>query len=133
MKIMNWLRKLMIGRYGVDELSIFILIVSIIFSILSRFIDSGIIPVVFMVTAVLAYFRIFSKNITKRYEENNKFLKTWNPIKNKFNKKVKRLKNTKDYRHFKCPNCDQRLRVPRGKGKVAVTCPKCRTGIIKKT
>lgn len=130
---MNWLRKLMIGRYGVDELSIFILIVSIIFSILSRFIDSGIIPVVFMVTAVLAYFRIFSKNITKRYEENNKFLKTWNPIKNKFNKKVKRLKNTKDYRHFKCPNCDQRLRVPRGKGKVAVTCPKCRTGIIKKT
>ena len=130
---MNWLRKLMIGRYGVDELSMLILVVSIVFSILSRFIDNGIIPIIFTVTAVLAYFRIFSKNITKRYEENNKFLKTWNPIKNKFNKKIKRLKNTKDYRHFKCPNCSQTLRVPRGKGKVAVTCPKCKTGIIKKT
>ena len=130
---MNWLRKLMIGRYGVDELSMLILVVSIVFSILSRFIDNGIIPIIFTVTAVLAYFRIFSKNITKRYEENNKFLKTWNPIKNKFNKKIKRLKDTKDYRHFKCPNCSQTLRVPRGKGKVAVTCPKCKTGIIKKT
>lgn len=130
---MNWLRKLMIGRYGVDQLSMLLLIISIILSILSRFIDSGIIPVIFMVTAIIAYFRIFSKNISKRYQENNEFLKFWNPIKSKFNKRIKRLKNTKDYRHFKCPNCDQTLRVPRGKGKVAVTCPKCKTGIIKKT
>ncbi len=133
MENMNWLRKLMIGRYGVDQLSMLLLVISVILSIVSRFIDSGIISIILAATAIVAYYRIFSKNISKRYEENNKLLKVWNPIKNKLNKRVKRLKNSKDYRHFKCPNCSQTLRVPRGKGKVAVTCPKCKTGIIKKT
>lgn len=123
----------MVGRYGVDQLSMLLIITSIIFSISSRFIDNGIISIIFMGTAILAYYRIFSRNITKRYQENNKLLKVWNPIKNKFNKRIKRVKNSRDYRHFKCPSCSQTLRVPRGKGKVSITCPKCKTGIIKKT
>lgn len=123
----------MAGRYGVDQLSMLLLVISIIFSISSRFVNSRIISIVFILTAGLAYYRIFSKDISKRYQENMKLLKVWNPIKNKFNNKIKRVKNSKDYRHFKCSNCDKTLRVPRGKGKVSITCPNCKTVIIKKT
>lgn len=130
---MNWLRKFMVGRYGLDQLSMLLLIISIIFSTLSRFIDNRIFSIIFIITVFLAYYRITSKNITKRYEENNKLLKVWNPIKNKVTKRFKKLKSSRDYRHFKCPSCNQTLRVPRGKGKVSITCPKCKTGIIKKT
>lgn len=130
---MNWLRKFMIGRYGVDQLSIGLLAISIIFSILSRFIDSQIISIIYIATAAISYYRIFSKNITKRYQENSKLLKVWNPIKNKMRSRMKRLKDWKHYRHFKCPSCKQNLRVPKGKGKISVTCPKCKTGVIKKT
>lgn len=130
---MNWFRKFMIGRYGVDQLSIFLLGISIIFSIISRFVDSKIITIVFMATALISYYRIFSKDISRRYYENNELLKIWNPIKNKGKSIVNRLKNSKDYRHFKCPNCKQTLRVPRGKGKISIKCPKCNTRTIKKT
>lgn len=130
---MNWLRKFMVGRYGLDQLSMLLLVISIIFSTLSRFIDNRIFSIIFIIIVFLAYYRITSKNITKRYEENNKLLKVWNPIKSKLTNRVKRVKNSKDYRHFKCPSCSQTLRVPRGKGKVSIICPKCKTGIIKKT
>ena len=73
------------------------------------------------------------KNISKRYQENNKFLRIWNIIKNKINYVPQRIKSLKDYRYFKCSNCKQTLRVPRGKGKLSITCPKCKNVMIKKS
>lgn len=130
---MNWLRKFMIGRYGVDQLSMLLLGISIILSVLSRFVDSRIINIVFLALAVISYYRIFSKDITRRRYENNELLKIWNPMKNKFNIWIKRIKDVRKYKRFKCPNCKQALRVPRGKGRIAITCPKCKTGVIKKS
>ncbi len=130
---MNWLRKFMIGRYGVDQLSILLLGISIVLSIISRYTSSKLISILFFLIGFLAYYRIFSKDITRRLYENNELLKIWNPIKSKFKQIIKRIKDVRKYKRFKCPNCKQALRVPRGKGKIAITCPKCKTGIIKKS
>lgn len=130
---MNWLRRFMIGRYGVDQLSIFLLGISILLSIVSRFSPGKIISIVFLITSFIAYYRIFSKDIGRRRHENNELLKIWNPVKSKIRHWVQRIKDVRKYKRFKCPNCSQALRVPRGKGKVSVTCPKCGTGVIKKT
>jgi phage FluMu protein Com len=130
---MNWLKKFMIGRYGMDQLSMGLIVFYILLAILSRFMNIQIINIISLIVPIVAYYRIFSRNINKRYQENMKFLKIWNPIKNKFNGKVKKVKGLKDYKYFKCPSCSQSLRVPRGKGKIAITCPKCKTSIIKKS
>ena len=130
---MNWLRKIMNGRYGVDQLSMALMGISVLFSILSIFVKSPIINILYMITLVFAFYRIFSKNIAKRYQENNKFLRVWNTTKRKINKVLKRIKDLKYYKYFKCSNCKQTLRVPRGKGKISITCPKCKTIMIKKS
>lgn len=130
---MNWIRKFMIGRYGTDQLSIALLAVSMIFSILFRIFDSSLLNILSIVLLITIFYRMFSKNIGKRYQENNKFLKHWYPIKNKLNKKMQKMKNRKDYRYYECSGCKQKFRVPRRKGKIIVTCPKCKKTMVKKT
>lgn len=130
---MNWFRKFMVGRYGVDQLSTALLIVSIFFSILSRFFNNGVLNILNMIILFIIFYRIFSKDIGRRYQENNKFLKIWYPIKNKVSSRIQRIKSLKDYRYYKCSNCKQKLRVPKGKGRIAITCPKCKMTMIKKS
>ena len=130
---MNWLRKFMLGRRGVDQLSMTLMGISIFLSILSIFVNSQILYILYMVTIAIAIYRMFSKNLTKRYQENIKFLNMWNSIKRKINNRIQRLKNLKHYKYWKCSNCKQTLRVPRGKGRISITCPKCKTIMIKKS
>ena len=72
---MNWLKRFMIGRYGADQLSMALLGISIFLSILSRILNSWLIAILYIVILVLAIYRMFSKDIGKRYQENNQFLK----------------------------------------------------------
>ena len=130
---MNWFRRFMIGRYGSDQLSMALMGVWVLISILSRFIRNPIMNVFYMIMPIIIFYRIFSKNISKRHEENIKFLNLWNPIKYKVKNKVQRVKDLKYYRYYKCPNCRQTLRVPRGKGRISITCPKCRNVIVRKS
>lgn len=131
---MSWFRKFMQGRYGTDQLSIGLLVVLLFLSLLGRFVKFGrIIDILYVIVGVFIFYRIFSKNISKRYQENMKFLKYWYPIKNKLSRNIKNIKDARHYRYYKCVNCGQKLRVPRGKGKIAVTCPKCKTSMIKKS
>ena len=130
---MNWLNKFMAGRYGVDQLSWTLMGISIFISILSRIIKSEILAILYIIPVILVFYRMFSKNISKRYQENMKFLNKINPIKRKVNTKIQRIKSLKYYKYYKCPSCKQKLRVPKGKGKISITCPKCKTVIIKKT
>lgn len=130
---MNWLRKFMTGRYGGDQLNNFLLIIFIFFFILSRFINNNIISSISIVIPFIAYYRVFSKNIAKRYAENQKFLTFIRPVRKKFNSILNRVKNMRHYKYFKCPNCEQTLRVPRGKGRISITCPKCKSRIIRKS
>jgi hypothetical protein len=127
------LQHLMIGRYGVDPLSkammyasIGCLIISMIFS------RSNIFYLVALILLGYTYFRIFSRNITKRYEENQKFLNMRSHLLIQKNQKKTQWNQRKIYRFFSCPDCRQKVRVPRGKGKICITCPKCKHEFIKK-
>ena len=130
---MNWLKKFMAGRYGVDQLSLTLLGISIFISILASILHSQVLAILYIIPLGTVLYRIFSKNIAKRYQENIKFLNKWNSIKRKVNNRIKHIKSLKHYKYYKCSNCKQALRVPRGKGKIAITCPKCKTVMIKKS
>jgi len=130
---MNWLRRMMAGRYGTDQLSLALMVLYFILFLLSY------IPYCFFLSWIgfllfaVILFRTFSRNITKRYHENQIFLKRWNPVVNRFKTLKRRIRERKTHRYYRCPNCKQQLRVPKGRGKIKITCPKCRTQFIKKT
>ncbi|HVJ50091.1 hypothetical protein [Desulfitobacterium sp.] len=130
---MNWLRKLMAGRYGVDQLSITLLIAYLPLSLGAQLASIKLLDFIALALLVVCYFRIFSRNTAKRREENRKFLVWWYPIKNWFSRKIYRIKDSKNHRYYKCPNCKQAVRVPKGKGKIRITCPQCKTGFFKRT
>ena len=118
-------RHFMAGRYGTDKLNMAILGAGLVFCVLSVFIK---LPLADLVLTVLSYglmiwaiFRCFSRNTYKRYQENRKYLRLLERIKDK------------DHRYFDCPRCRQPVRVPRGKGKISITCPRCKEKFIKKT
>lgn len=124
-KLRQWLRHFMMGRYGSDKLGTYTLWGAVILMVISLFIPSAAIKLILMVAyyALMgwAIFRIFSRNTYKRYQENRKFLQLLDRIKDR------------EHRYFDCPKCRQPVRVPRGKGKIAITCPKCRERFIRKS
>ncbi len=124
-KITKGMRNFMMGRYGTDKLNIAILGAGLILSLLVMFIK---VPLFDLLLTVLSYglmiwaiFRSLSRNTYKRYQENRKYLRLLDRIKDR------------EHRYFDCPRCRQPVRVPRGKGKIAITCPKCKEKFIKKT
>lgn len=130
---MNWFRKFMIGRYGPDQLSIALIFLSLLLSIVLFFFPATVLNYIVYLPFVVFLFRVLSKNIARRREENNKFLKLWNPIASWLSKKQYRLKDSKTHCYYKCPSCKQSVRVPKGKGKIRIICPKCKIEFIKKT
>lgn len=120
-KIRGAIYRFMYGRNGVDQLSNYLIIFSFIFLIPTLFL-TGKLRVVFLilfwVTVIYSYFRIFSKNIYKRQQENNWFISKLNYNKQKFSQR-------KQYRFYDCPKCKTHLRVPRGVGNITITCKKC--------
>lgn len=125
---MNWLKKFMYGRYGGDQLSRALLILSFILIMILGFLPKSLTGLMFIgyIPTFLGIFRIFSRNIYKRQQENYKYLKIKNAVVAEFKQKLNRLKDSKKYKYFTCPDCKQKLRVPRGHGKISVTCPKCK-------
>lgn len=127
------LQQFMMGRYGVDDLSRFTLYVLIALMILNLFVHSSLISLLLMVGLVWIYFRMFSKNHSKRYEENTRFLGIKEKLLRWFRREKDLAGQRKTYHIYTCPGCKQKIRVPRGKGKIEVTCPKCHTSFIKKS
>lgn len=123
---MNWFRKFMSNRYGVDELSNFMVIISIVIFIIYKITNISLLNWISLLTIGFAYYRVFSKNYKDRYSENQKFL-------NYINRFKERFKNRRIFKYFKCPVCNQRVRVPKGKGKIKITCPKCKNKMIRRT
>ena len=130
---MNWLKKVMTGRYGVDQLSVACLCLSFFFSILSSLTNIQFFYLFSLVLLVLYTYRVFSKQISKRYEENRKFLRLFHPVQKQYKLITRQLKDFKTHRYYKCPCCSQVLRVPRGRGKICITCSKCNHKLHKKT
>ena len=125
--------KFMSGRYGADQLSRFTLTISLVFWLVSLLTKLDLLYFLAIGLMIYTYFRMFSKNISKRYGENQKFL-TWKyRMIAKANKKKQQWAQRKVYRFFTCPTCKQKVRVPRGKGRICITCPKCKTEFIQKS
>ncbi len=129
-KIGNALSRFMYGRNGPDQLSLAMVWSALLMDIVGAFIKNetvgGILGLVSSVLLFVSLFRIFSRNLYKRRAENAKFLeKIWWPIKRKFGK-ARQQSQDKEHKYFTCPNCSTVCRVPRGKGKIVITCPKCR-------
>lgn len=129
---MNWFQRLLYGRYGTDQLSFALLGGYLLFYLLSAFVRW--LPLQFLSTLclVLAFYRTFSRQIDRRRAENQKFLNAVRPISRWYNVRKCRH-NDKDHRYFKCPNCGQQLRAPKGKGKISVTCRSCGATFEEKT
>jgi hypothetical protein len=130
---MNWFKKIMTGRYGNDQLSMALLTLSILLVFISGIAKLNIVLYLGYVPLILCALRTFSKDINKRRMENYKFSILVSPLYSWFNKKINRLLATKTHKYFNCPNCKLKLRVPKGKGKISITCPKCTTEFIGKT
>ena len=130
---MNWFQRLLQGRSGVDQLSFAILILSIVVLGLATLVDIPLISIAAFALLVLCYLRIFSKNLAKRRAENERFLKLWSPVGGWFRTQKNKFRDRKTHRYFTCPSCRQSLRVPKGKGKISITCPKCKTEFVKET
>lgn len=135
------LMRFMAGRYGMDEFGKLLIIVSFILLCISY--GGGLfVPAlsygwgIAMAVLIYAYFRMFSRNHTKRRRENEWYCKLVGkrveysePLTNKQKKALDR----KTHCIYKCPNCAQKIRVPRGKGRISIKCPSCRIEFIKRT
>jgi hypothetical protein len=130
---MNWLRRFMMGRYGTDQLSIALLILSIVSTWIAQLIRLPLLGMIGYIPLGISIFRTLSRNISKRSMENYKFAMFMSPAYSWYRKMMNRAKNAKTRRYVQCPNCRTSLWVPRGKGRIIVTCPKCKTEFKERT
>lgn len=132
----NWFYNFMSGRYGSDELSRLLSIVSVVLIIINLIFSNflgGILWYIALAILIYAYFRILSRNIDKRRSENAAYLCARSRVTDGFRNWRDRSSQKRDYCFFRCPSCKSMLRVPRGKGKIRVTCRKCGTAFEKRT
>ncbi|MCD7903186.1 MAG: hypothetical protein LUF77_00475 [Oscillospiraceae bacterium] len=125
--------RFMIGRNGADQLSRFLTYVALALIVLNLFVGSTVLWLLGLAALVWAYFRMFSKNVARRREENGKYLQLQYKLTQRFRDWRDRQKQRRDYVFFRCPSCKAMLRVPRGKGRIRVTCRKCGNAFEKKT
>lgn len=121
-RIKTALRGFMVGRNGVDTLAWVFCLAGLLLSILGNFEGLELLGLLSNVLLILALFRIFSRNIPKRQAENQKLTQF-----------LARIKSRKTHCYFRCPSCKTQVRVPKGKGKIKITCPSCRETFVKKT
>lgn len=124
--------RFMMGRYGVDQFSKFLTIFTIVLMVLGLFIH----PILYyfgIVGMIYMYFRIFSRNRVKRSAENQWYLRKSYAVRNWFDKKKRMWKLKKTHKIFKCPTCSQKIKVPKGRGRIEIRCTKCGTKFIKRS
>ncbi len=124
-RIRNGLQKFMAGRYGPDSLGVFTLSAGIILSLAGAFSGLGIISFLGFGLYVYTLFRMLSRKRENRQEENQKYLQITENAGTKTKQFFRRMKNRKDYRYFKCPQCKQLLRMKRGSGEKEIKCARC--------
>ena len=134
----KWFTNFMMGRYGSDNFGRFLCVFSCILLVVSIIVGGAsvagmIIWGIALILLIYAYFRMFSRKVNKRFAENYKYLSIKNKFTGFFKKKAQRIKQSKTHRFYKCPGCKTVVRVPKGKGKIKITCPKCGMQFVKKT
>lgn len=127
--------RFMAGRYGNDKLNQFMMAVFLGCAVLNLFVRNAYVSTVLnsweCLLILLVYIRMFSRNISKRYAENQKYLALENHLRRFFGQKRYLMQQRREYHIYKCPGCKQKIRIPRGKGKISIRCPKCGEEFIK--
>jgi DNA-directed RNA polymerase subunit RPC12/RpoP len=123
----------MIGRTGPDQLGVALIIASLAVSLLTGIVGLVLFRYASYILLVIALWRMMSRNTVRRRAENDRFIRLWWPLRTKIKRFFSGLGARKTHRFFKCPGCKSVLRLPKGKGKLQITCPKCGERFIKKT
>ena len=127
------LRQFMIGRYGTDGLNQFLSIASLVLLLIAIISRVNLFTYLGAALLIFCYYRTFSRNISKRTEENYRYYAVKDRIRSKFSSLRDQWNNRKLYHYYRCPKCRQKLRVPRGRGRIQISCPRCGTQFIKKS
>lgn len=123
--------RFMYGRYGIDSLGKFTIITGLIAMILAGWNHSMILSLLSWACIIYSYFRMFSRNIHKRSSENQKYLNKTYKLRTAFYRQKNLMIQRKTHHIYKCPTCRQKIRIPRGKGRIEIRCPKCSATFIK--
>lgn len=129
----DFLRRLMYGRYGSDTLNRALMLLALLLIAIWSFVRISLLSLLILAVLAVCYFRMFSRDISRRQMENERFLAWWMPKSRSLADARARWHDRKTHRFYKCRCCKTRLRVPRGKGKITITCPKCGNQFVKKT
>lgn len=122
--IRNAIQRFMYGRYGNDPLNLFLILLYVLLYLLAAVTGFEVLYWIGLIVLLTAVFRLFSRDFSRRRAENAKFMQAAGPVLRwlRFQRTIRR---DKEHRYFKCPSCGQQLRVPRGKGRITVTCRGC--------
>lgn len=123
--------RFMAGRYGMDSLGRFTMGFTLVMIVFNYFSTNRLIPLLAWAGIILTYYRMFSRNVYKRSAENQQFLNRTAKFRRWFYTQKNRLAQRKTHHIYKCPSCRQKIRIPRGKGRIEIRCPKCNTTFIK--
>lgn len=124
--------RFMYGRYGNDQLNRFLNIVALILIVIS-FVTGSALVYIALAVELITLFRMFSRDSYRRSSENTKYLQMTQKIRNKTSRISRDMSIRKTHHIYACPQCKQRIKVPRGKGRIAVRCPKCSNEFIKRS
>ena len=125
--------RFMAGRYGGDQFSRFLSFAALALIVVNLFVRSAVLWLLGILILVFVYVRMFSKNYAKRRQENERYLRVKYKLTGGVRNWIDRRKQRRDYVFFRCPSCRAMLRVPRGKGRIRVTCRKCGNAFERKT
>ena len=132
-KIKNSLYRFMAGRYGTDSLNNFLLFAAIAVMLINMLtLRSPFVNLLADALIFLSLFRTLSRNIWKRQKENIKYMELTRPLRSRFSL-IKKNASDKEHKYFSCPHCHQTVRVPRGHGKIEITCPRCKSTFERKS
>ena len=123
----------MSGRYGVDDFSKALLYATLALCLVSLFTRNRMLNLLLTAGLVFIYYRMFSKNYSRRYQENLWYLRQKDKVMHFFRRQNSRAQQRKTHRIYTCPQCRQKIRIPKGHGKVQITCPQCKTAFIKRS
>ena len=123
----------MAGRYGMDQFNRFLSTAAMVLVIINLFVRSTLLWFLALAILVYCYVRMLSRSLEKRRAENERYLQIKYRLTNGLRNWRDRQKQKKDYCFFRCPACKAMLRVPRGAGRIRVTCRKCGNAFERKT
>lgn len=143
-RFIMWYSKAMAGRHGGDQLSIALLVLYCILLMFSSIFHTLLLFLLALAALVFCILRMLSRNNGQRWKENTWFMSWWGPVWNRMRGISAHFHSEQEFaamkardrdvsRYFKCPKCKNKLRVPKGKGKIVITCPVCHTSFTKHT